>query len=98
MAENTAIKKVDYTIMSGEYCIDCGNELKENKVKKGHERCFVCFKLYVGKPYAYAYEFFGDTKVAIIDKVTGKPKIRRDFAQEQKQNRIKNGWNVRKAS
>jgi ribosomal protein L37AE/L43A len=90
MSGENSLKKVDYKMMSNQKCPDCGNLLKENKVKKGHIYCYPCFKLRDGKRYAYVYKVVDGIKVQVIE--DGKPKIRRDFKKEQTENRRKNNW------
>ena len=90
MSGENSLKIVNYQVMSSKKCPDCNDPLKENKVKKGHKYCYVCFKLKNGKYYAYVYKVVDGVKVQVME--DGKPKIRRDFKKEQAENRRRNNW------
>ena len=44
-----SLKKVDSTKLSEKKCKDCKRPLKKNSELKGHDRCYVCNKVFTGK-------------------------------------------------
>jgi len=80
--------KVYYSVMSNKKCKECGEPIKQNVVNNNPHAClcYVCFKLSQGKKEASKHRVINDEKIFIK---------RRDFIQEQKKNRRKNGWSNR---
>lgn len=79
MTTGTQIKKVDHSIMSDKVCKVCGRPLKENSAQKGHDKCYVCFKVSNGKKTANIYLIVNGIKT---NEIIGE----RNFIKEQKAN------------
>ena len=79
MKTGTQIKKVDYSVMSGENCKTCGRPLKQNSTNKGHTLCYVCFKVSQGKKTANIHLVVNGVKT---NEIVGE----RNFIKEQQDN------------
>ena len=62
-----SLKKVDYKELSNKKCVDCKKPLKKNSELKGHNRCYVCNKIFTGKTNNRAGRDFKKEQLENID-------------------------------